>query len=130
MLIATNEKHNLQIQVSGLGRSALFRSGNGNSPPIIERRVSRRLSLSGLIASNNRVNHLVRFIYFLNAAIVLAGLGIITAMQGQGEYRCKTISVQFDEVVWEHANVRLPDDTIGDPRLLIYSYFSGVYQGW
>ena len=118
MLIATNERHDLEI--SGT-RQSVISGGSGSVS-------DHRLSSSGLIVSNNRVNHLVRFVYFLNAAIVLAGLGYITATQKHGHYRCNSISALFDEEIWEHAYVRLPDDSI-EARLLIYSYFNGIYQG-
>jgi hypothetical protein len=89
--------------------------------------VERRLSFSGLIASNNHVNRVVRFIYFLNAAFVLGGLGYITQKQKQGHYRCNSINVVFDEEVWERAIIALPNgDT--DERLLIYSTFNGIYR--
>lgn len=122
MLIATNETYNLQLSGMRPRRSVVFRDGNTAS--IAE----RRLSFSGLIASNNRVNHLVRFVYFLNAAILLVGLGYITGTQKNGRYRCGTINVLFDEEIWEHAHVKLPDGST-ENRLLIYSYFNGIYEG-
>jgi hypothetical protein len=89
--------------------------------------VERRLSFSGLIASNNHVNRVVRFIYFLNAAFVLGGLGYITQKQKQGHYRCNSINVVFDEEVWERAIIALPNGET-DERLLIYSTFNGIYR--
>ena len=118
MLIATNERHDLEI--SGT-RQSVISGGSGSVS-------DRRLSSSGLIVSNNRVNHLVRFVYFLNAAIVLAGLGYITVTQKDGYYRCNRISVLFDEEIWEDAYVRLRDGSIKE-RLLIYSSFNGIFEG-
>ena len=118
MLIATNEKHDLEIS----GMRQLEMSG---STALV---TDHRLSFSGLIASNNRVNHIVRFVYFLNAAIVLAGLGYITSTQKDGYYRCNRISVLFDEEVWEDAYIRLRDGSIKE-RLLIYSSFNGIFEG-
>ena len=40
----------------------------------------------------------------------------------------QTISVTFDEDIWERAYVRLPNSSL-EKRLLIYSYFNGVYEG-
>ena len=121
MLIATNERHDLEISgARWMTRSVM----SGSSASVTE----GRLSSSGLIASNNRVNHIVRVIYFLNAAIVLGGLGYITVTQKDGHYRSNSISVLFDEEIWEHAHVRLPDDSI-EQRLLIYSHFNGIYKG-
>lgn len=57
--------------------------------------------------------------YFLNAAIVLVGLGIITARQHSGQYRCKTISVLLDEDIWERAHVELPDGSTEERLLYI-----------
>ena len=123
MLLATNQKNNLEI--SGARRSVMMRNrGDPSTQSVVE----RRLSFSGLLASNNRVNHIVRFIYFLNAAIILVGLGYITSTQKDGNYRCKSISVIFDEEIWEHAQVRVSDEDI-EERLLIYSNFNGIYEG-
>ena len=105
--------------MAGMRRSVIFR---GSVTSVNE----RRLSFSGLIASNNRVNHFVRFIYFLNAAIILVGLGYITEAQKSGKYRARLINVIFDEVIWENAYVQLGDRT--EQRLLVYSYFNGVYK--
>ena len=118
MLIATNKAYNLQISWSH--RPALNRSGSSAS--------ERRLAFLGMIAHNNRVNRVVRLMYFLNSAIVLAGLGYITAKQNKGQYRCKTISIVFDEEIWEDAFVRLADGRY-DEKLLIYTHFNGIYKG-
>ena len=78
--MATNQKYNLEmtdmLQVRQLNRTTIDSD--------------RRLSFSGKIASNNRVNHFVRLIYFLNAAIVLIGLGYITHTQKSGYYRARS----------------------------------------
>ena len=126
MLIATNERHDLEISgAREMTRSVMF----GNTASVTERGLAdRRLSFSGLIVSNNRVNHIVRVIYFLNAAIVLGGLGYITVTQKDGHYRSNSISVLFDEEIWEQAHVRLPGDSI-EQRLLIYPHFNGIYKG-
>lgn len=122
MLAATNEKYILLIEQDA-SRNSPF-SGSVNTRTESE----RRLSSSGLIVSNNRVNRFVRLVYFLNAAIVLIGLGIITRGQKAGDYRSRRISVIFDEEIWESAPVRLEDGSTED-RLLVYSSFNGVYQG-
>jgi len=118
MLIATNESYNLEVQPSPHREMRRASTASINE---------RRLTFSGLIASNNRVNHIVRSVYFLNATILLVGLSILTVSQKNGLYRCNAINVLFDEEIWEHAYVRLPDDSI-EERLLIYSYFNGIYQ--
>ena len=118
--MATNQKCNLQI--AGMRRSVVL---GGSTASVVN---ERRLSFSGMIASNNRVNHIVRSIYFLNALIILVGLGYITQNQQMGRYRPSAIEVLFDEVIWEDANVLLDDGSI-EQRLLIYSYFNGIYRG-
>lgn len=122
MLIATNEKYNLEI--SGRRQSFML-SRNASTPSVT---MERRLSFSGLIASNNRVNHFVRFIYFLNAAIILAGLAYIASEQHGGAYRASSINVIFNEEIWENARVQVGDDDI-EKRLLVYSSFNGIYKG-
>lgn len=123
LLIATNKKHDLEISGArdmDMRRSALFSHTDAAT--------DRRLSFSGLIASNNRVNSIVRIIYLFNAAILLCGLAILSAMQYNGRYRCRTINVAFGEQIWEEAHVMFDDGSI-EERLLIYSYFNGLYKG-
>ena len=116
MLMATNRKYHLQMADR---RRSVFQSTTSGSVN------ERRLSFTGLIASNNRVNYLIRFIYFFNVAVVLIGLGYITRVQDNGAYRAGTIQVQFEEV-WEDANVVLESGI--EQRLLIYPFFNGVYK--
>ena len=124
MLFATNQKYNLEQSEMRCRSIVLGNRGSRGTFDFDE----RRLSSSGLIASNNRVNVFVRFIYFLNAAIVLIGLGYITQMQQNGGYRTKSIRVLFGEEIWENANVQLKNGSV-EQRLLIYPYFNGIYNG-
>mmetsp|Transcript_37653 Transcript_37653/g.69184 ORF Transcript_37653/g.69184 Transcript_37653/m.69184 type:complete len:1210 (+) Transcript_37653:238-3867(+) len=117
LLLATVKKHTLEL--SGRRQSLLMENRHSMN--------ENRSSYAGLIVSNNRTNFFVRFVYFLNVAIVLAGLSYITVSQENGKYRCNTITVTFDEEIWEHARVLLPDGNI-EERLLIYSYFNGKYR--
>ena len=80
-----------------------------------------------MIASNNRVNFIVRAMYFLNGAILLIGLGIIAHAQTEGDYRCNRINVLFDEEIWEGAHVQRRDGN--KTELLIYPHFNGIYKG-
>jgi len=75
MLMATNRKYHLQMADR---RRSVFQSTTSGSVN------ERRLSFTGLIASNNRVNYLIRFIYFFNVAVVLIGLGYITRYKIMG----------------------------------------------
>ena len=114
--MATNQRYNLEMtEMRQVNRASLDSD-------------QRRLSFSGKIASNNRVNYIVRLIYFLNAALVLIGLGYITHTKKSGHYRARSVNVLFEEVIWEDANVLLDDGRI-EQRLLIYSYFNGIYKG-
>ena len=88
--------------------------------------IDRQLSFSGLIVSNTRANQLVKTVYYLNAIVVLVGLGYTTQAQKDGKYRCNTIDVMFDEVIWESVQAR---DGRNEDRLLMYSYFNGLYKG-
>ena len=120
MLLATNQKHTLEM--SETRQSPLFESRSAINE-------ERRLSSSGLIASNNLTNLIIRLIYFLNAAIILFGLAYITTNQANGRYRCSKITVLFDdEIYWENAIVRHHDGSI-EERLLMYPYFNGIYRG-
>ncbi|KAL7541176.1 hypothetical protein ACHAXR_011631, partial [Thalassiosira sp. AJA248-18] len=83
--------------------------------------------LAGSISSNSRLHILVRLVYFLNALIILSGMVAITVTQNNGEFRCKTVMVSFDEEIWENAHVRVHEDII-EQRLLMYSYFNGIYK--
>ena len=76
LLFATNQKYTLQMP--GMRRSLAHGIGR-NRVGALDGQVPSdwRLSSSGLIASKNRVNFLVKVIYFLNAIIIFVGLGYI-----------------------------------------------------
>ena len=123
MLAATHRKHTLDYsgrRVSLVGpRSSVL----GDRSLQIE----RGASLVGLMASNNRANRFFRFVYFLNAAIVIGGLAYITVSQEKGQYRCKALTISFDEEIWEKAVTKIDNEST-EERLLIYSYFNGIYK--
>jgi len=125
MLWATNKKHNLEFADLAPYYDQSRRLSTGGERSTLD---ERRLSSSGLIASNKRTNIVVRFIYFLNAAIVIGGLIYLNVAQNNGNYRCNTVTVLFDEEYWENAYVMLEDGAI-EERLLMYSYFNGIYKG-
>ena len=129
MLVATIKKHTLEVigqRESVMGVRELF--GGSMTSVTGQRRLSRgSLSAAGLLVSNSRSNNFARFMYFLNGIVLLAGLTYISVKQGHGGYRCKTISVSFNEEVWEGATVMNEDGSI-EERLLIYPYFNGVYK--
>jgi len=118
LLIATNTENKLVI--------------SDNSQQAVLKRTSskfiqeQRLSHAGMIASKSRPNYVARFIYFMNAVIIVAGLAFVTITQDNGSYRCETINVLFSEEIWEKANV-IHEGSIKQ-QLLIYSYFNGLYR--
>ena len=65
-------------------------------------------------------------IYIFNLCGLLAGMIYVSVKQAGGDYQCKSITVNFNEDVWRNAVVKLPDQSY-EERILVYSYFSGVY---
>lgn len=80
------------------------------------------------ISSNSKAHHFARFIYYMNAVVLIAGLVVISVKQHHGGYRCKTLMVTFDEKVWDGAHVTVLDDDDDEPWHLVYSYFNGIYE--
>ncbi|KAL7552484.1 hypothetical protein ACHAWF_015731 [Thalassiosira exigua] len=70
----------------------------------------------------------ITMVYFFNAAVMLLGLSILTAEQHLGAFRCKSISVEFDDNVWEEAYVKREDGLGYEKRLLVFSHFNGIYE--
>ena len=88
------------------------------------------------ISSRSRSHRISLLVYYLNAVVLVSGLIGISFIQHHGGYRCHTLTVQFEEKVWENAHVRIPEsgsdvddflrglDTDEDLHL-VYSYFNG-----
>eukprot|EP00578_Thalassiosira_sp_NH16_P023261 CAMPEP_0181093132 /NCGR_PEP_ID=MMETSP1071-20121207/9285_1 /TAXON_ID=35127 /ORGANISM="Thalassiosira sp., Strain NH16" /LENGTH=802 /DNA_ID=CAMNT_0023175351 /DNA_START=14 /DNA_END=2422 /DNA_ORIENTATION=+ len=81
------------------------------------------------ISSRYWSHRCARIVYFSNAVIMLAGLSVITVNQQHGKYRCGSITVNFEEEIWERAHVviDMQDGFSTEERLLLYSHFSGTY---
>lgn len=127
MLFATNQKRTLQM--AEMRESFIARGAGGNRDRgTLDSQVQadRRLSYSGLIAGKSRTNLIVKAVYFLNAIFMLGGLGYMSKTQHDGKFRARSIRIIFDEEIWEKANVFISGDIF--QRLLIYSYFNGVYE--
>ena len=88
------------------------------------------------ISSRSRSHRISLLVYYLNAVVLVSGLIGISFIQHHGGYRCHTLTVQFEEKVWENAHVRRPEtDSNIDDFLrgidfdedwhLVYSYFNG-----
>jgi len=77
------------------------------------------------MSSGNWVHRFARIFYFCNALAMLSGLVVITVNQYNGQYRCESLTVNFDEEIWDAAHVG--DDESTKETLLLYSHFSGTY---
>lgn len=70
----------------------------------------------------------IRFVYFLNASLMIIGLVVLTMKQDSGAFRCKSFSLAFGDDTWEESWVILDDGSM-EKRLLVYSHFNGIYIG-
>ena len=70
---------------------------------------------------------LIRFVFFLNAAIGIALLTHLTTKQDEGSYRCTKIVVAFGDDIWDQAFVTTAGEN-RETKLLIYSHFNGIYE--
>jgi hypothetical protein len=61
------------------------------------------------------VNRFIRLVYFLNAVVMVVLLAIVMVNQENGDYRCKSFTVQFGDETWEEAWVKLNNGNI-EPR--------------
>ena len=86
------------------------------------------------ISSRSRSHRISLLVYYLNAVVLVSGLIGISFIQHHGGYRCHTLTVQFEEKVWETAHVRIPEtgsienlrgSDIDEDWHLVYSYFNG-----
>lgn len=85
----------------------------------------------------------IRFVYCVNAALMIFGISVLMFNQDAGNYRCKSKSIAFGDEVWEKAWIKRgpcnDDSDCGDQelcresycyeqRLLVYSHFNGIYE--
>ena len=66
-------------------------------------------------------------IYFINVIALLGAQIYVTVRQGNGDYQCKSITVRFEDEVWEKSRVQIPGEEIKE-MALIYPYFNGIYN--
>ena len=87
------------------------------------------LKVRGGISRGNWPYRFARIFYFVNALIMICGLAVITTSQSKGLFRCKSLTVTFDEEIWDSANVVVYVDgnSETEDELLIYSWFTGTY---
>jgi len=84
------------------------------------------------LGRSRRLSIFLKAIYFLNLCAMFVVMGIVTARQIRGYYQQSSITVDFGNVVWERAWVRvpsrLPSSGQYEERSLVYSQFNGVYR--
>lgn len=64
----------------------------------------------------------------MNMGLLLFGLTMLMVQQDNGNYRCRSFSVQFGDDTWDNAWIELENGELAK-RLLVYSHFNGVYVG-
>jgi len=80
-----------------------------------------------------RMRVFLKGLYFVNLAVFLAVMIIVSVRQTNGKYQCESITIRFGDEVWEKAYVQWPESssmfTPGsiEERVLVYSFFNGVY---
>jgi hypothetical protein len=65
-------------------------------------------------------------VYFVNLSGLLSGMVYVSLKQARGGYQCKSITVKFQEDIWEEPIVTSSNQEYEGVKL-IYSYFNGVY---
>lgn len=70
----------------------------------------------------------LKLVYFINFACLLVGLLIVTLRQETGYYYCKSVTVQFEDMIWDKALVKFPQQGEYHEFMLNYGNFNGVYE--
>ncbi|KAL9178938.1 hypothetical protein ACHAXT_011911 [Thalassiosira profunda] len=66
----------------------------------------------------------VKLLYIFNLLVFMGGTVAIAALQRRGRFQIGSVTVTFGEQIWEHALVEGSEQE----EVLVYSYFSGVYE--
>ena len=66
----------------------------------------------------------VKLLYIFNLLVFMGGTVAIAALQRMGRFQVGSVTVTFGEQIWEHALVEGSEQE----EVLVYSYFSGVYE--
>mmetsp|Transcript_35784 Transcript_35784/g.58311 ORF Transcript_35784/g.58311 Transcript_35784/m.58311 type:complete len:644 (-) Transcript_35784:81-2012(-) len=70
----------------------------------------------------------VKVVYIINLCGLMAGMTVVSIRQRRGDYHCNSITVNFDDHIWENALVLNSTGGVEVEEMdLIYSYFNGVY---
>lgn len=76
---------------------------------------------------------LLKTLYFINLAVFITCMVVITGRQVSGYYQCKSITALWGNQIWPKAIVMWPQDSLQYPpelverMVLAYDYFDGVY---
>jgi len=119
----TNQTHSYEAPGNELHRgSAVQSSTESTNQPL----TASTIASFNLESFSIWCKRIIRFIFYMNMLVMLAGLAYVSVTQDTGEYRCKSISVAFGDDVWEGAWV-IKEGEEPEDRLLIYSHFNGIY---
>jgi len=76
----------------------------------------------------SRKRYFFIIVYVVNLCALLSGMVFVSVNQGNGEYQCKSITAKFREDIWREATVKVSEDEEEyEERVLMYSYFNGIY---
>ena len=81
----------------------------------------------------HRTRLALKTLYFVNLAVSLSAMIVVSGRQISGHYQCNSITVMFGDEVWENSIVQWPLDSVEYPpglqekMVLTYASFNGVY---
>jgi hypothetical protein len=124
-LLALEFVENIDNMAYALGKRGFF----GMTIMLSTRKCRQKIGVSGRgVASGEWPYRVARLVYFVNAALIVIGMAIITRNQNRGLYRCQSLTFNIGEDMWEEANIlKNGSSHLTEKRLLIYTYFSGIY---
>ena len=76
---------------------------------------------------------LLKTLYFINLAVFITCMVVVTGRQISGYYQCQRITALWGDKIWRKAIVMWPQDSLQYPpglverMVLAYDYFDGVY---
>ena len=75
-----------------------------------------------------RCSAFLKGVYFINLVIFLAVMITISVEQGNGDFQCNEITVDWGDSIWEDAVVKPSGAEEYQEWTLIFSYFNGVFE--
>ena len=82
---------------------------------------------------NWKTRTLLKTLYFINLAVFITCMVVVTGRQVSGYYQCESITASWGDEIWRKAIVMWPQDSLQYPpglverMVLAYDYFDGVY---